>query len=105
MTANDLDKIFSALADPVRRQIIARLADGDLTVNEIAEPFEISLQAVSKHLKVLERAGLITRERDAQRRPCSLDADALAVATDWIWLLRRRKEQQHDRLEALLADE
>lgn len=102
---SDLDNVFSALADPVRRRIVARLAEGDATVNEIAEPFDISLQAVSKHLKVLERAGLITRGRDAQRRPCSLNADALAVATDWIELYRRRKEQQFDRLEALLTED
>lgn len=105
MNSDELDTIFAALADPVRRQIVARLAQGDATVNELAEPFEISLQAVSKHIKVLERAGLITRRRDAQRRPCSLDADALAQATDWIWLMRRRKEQQHDRLEDLLQNE
>ncbi len=105
MSWNDLDKVFSALADPVRRQILARLADGDATVNELAEPFDISLQAISKHIKVLERAGLITRGRDAQRRPCSLNADALAAATDWIQLHRRRKEQQHDRLEALLTED
>lgn len=103
MASSDLDNVFAALSDPVRRQIVARLAEGDATVNEIAEPFDISLQAVSKHIKVLERAGLITRRRDAQRRPCSLDADVLAEATDWIQLMRRRKEQQHDRLEALLA--
>ena len=105
MSSNELDNIFSALADPVRRKIVARLAEGDATVNELAEPFDISLQAVSKHLKVLERAGLITRGRDAQRRPASLNADALAMATDWIWLMRRRKEQQHDRLETLLRNE
>jgi DNA-binding transcriptional ArsR family regulator len=101
----ELDDIFTALADPVRRRIVARLAEGDATVNELAEPFDISLQAVSKHIKVLERAGLITRRREAQRRPCSLNADALALATDWIWLMRRRKEQQHDRLEALLQND
>lgn len=105
MTTNDLDNVFSALADPVRRQIVSRLAEGDATVNELAEPFDISLQAISKHIKVLERAGLITRGRDAQRRPCSLNAEALAAATDWIELYRRRKEQQHDRLEALLTQE
>lgn len=105
LNSNELDKIFAALADPVRRQILARLAEGDATVNELAEPFDISLQAISKHIKVLERAGLITRGRDAQRRPCSLNADALAVATDWIYLYRRRKEQQFDRLDALLQDD
>jgi DNA-binding transcriptional ArsR family regulator len=105
VATSDLDNVFSALADPVRRRIVARLAEGDATVNEIAEPFDISLQAVSKHLKVLERAGLITRGRDAQRRPCRLNADALAAATDWIELYRRRKEQQYDRLEALLTED
>jgi DNA-binding transcriptional ArsR family regulator len=105
MDSNGLDKIFAALADPVRRRILARLAEGDATVNELAEPFPISVQAISKHIKVLERAGLITQGRDAQRRPCSLNADALALATDWIQLYRRRKEQQLDRLGALLQDD
>jgi DNA-binding transcriptional ArsR family regulator len=105
LDSDGLDRIFAALADPVRRQILARLADGDATVNELAEPFPISVQAISKHIKVLERAGLITQGRDAQRRPCSLNADALALATDWIQLYRRRKEQQLDRLEALLQED
>jgi DNA-binding transcriptional ArsR family regulator len=105
LDSQELDRIFAALADPVRRQILARLAEGDATVNELAEPFTISVQAISKHIKVLERAGLVNQRRDAQRRPCSLNADALAVATDWIQLYRRRKEQQLDRLEALLQNE
>lgn len=105
MDSQELDRIFAALADPVRRQILARLAEGDATVNELAEPFPISVQAISKHLKVLERAGLVIGGRDAQRRPRSLNADALAVATDWIQLYRRRKEQQLDRLEALLQND
>ncbi|HEV7653482.1 MAG TPA: metalloregulator ArsR/SmtB family transcription factor [Mycobacteriales bacterium] len=101
---SDLDTTFAALADPVRRAIITRLAVGDATVNELAEPFPISLQAVSKHLKVLERAGLITRGRDAQRRPCRLAPEPLAETADWIAAHRRRTEERYDRLAQLLAE-
>ena len=82
--AAKLDSTFAALADPTRRAIVARLAAGDATVLELAAPFDISLPAISRHLKVLEQAGLIKRGRDAQRRPCSLDPEALASATEWI---------------------
>jgi DNA-binding transcriptional ArsR family regulator len=101
---SDLDTTFAALADPVRRAIITRLAVGEATVNELAEPFPISLQAVSKHLKVLERAGLITRGRDAQRRPCRLAPEPLAETADWIAAHRRRTEERYDRLAQLLAE-
>lgn len=83
-TASNLDAIFSALADPTRRAILSRLVDGELAVKEIAAPFEVSQPAVSRHLKVLERAGLIEREIDEQRRPARLKADNLAVAVDWL---------------------
>jgi DNA-binding transcriptional ArsR family regulator len=84
MAVDELSKTFSALADPTRRAILARLADGEATVNELAEPFSLSLQAVSKHVKVLEHAGLITRERKAQLRPSRLDPRPLSIAADWL---------------------
>jgi|SRR5680860_1472767 len=98
MTTNDLDLTFHALADSTRRAILARLAAGDANVNELAEPFEISLPAISKHLKVLERAGLLTRGRDAQFRPCRLETDSLREAYDWIERYREHWEEHFDRL-------
>lgn len=98
MPAATLDATFAALADPTRRAIVARLAAGDATVLELAAPFDISLPAISRHLKVLERAGLIKRGRDAQRRPCSLDPRALARATAWIDHTRKAWEDRFDRL-------
>jgi DNA-binding transcriptional ArsR family regulator len=97
-----LDRAFAALADPVRRGIIARLSRGPATVNELAEPFEISKQAVSKHIQVLERAGLVTRTRDAQRRPVHLNAATLESMTAWIDNYRLIHEGQFRRLDALL---
>ena len=97
-TAARLDSTFAALADPTRRAIVARLAAGDATVLELAAPFDISLPAISRHLKVLEHAGLIKRGRDAQRRPCSLDPEALARATEWIDHTRKAWEDRFDRL-------
>jgi DNA-binding transcriptional ArsR family regulator len=94
-----LSSTFHALGDPTRRAILARLADGEATVSELAEPFPMSLQAVSKHLKVLEGAGLITRTRSAQWRPCRLDAEPLEDATDWLERYRRFWEPRMDRLE------
>ncbi|MDB1087021.1 metalloregulator ArsR/SmtB family transcription factor [Streptomyces sp. ACA25] len=100
MTAVDrLSSTFAALADPTRRAILARLALGEATVNELAEPFEMSLPAVSKHLKVLERAGLITRGRNAQWRPCRLEAAPLGDATAWLESYRAFWEDRFDRLE------
>jgi DNA-binding transcriptional ArsR family regulator len=96
--AAKLDSTFAALADPTRRAIVARLAAGDATVLELAAPFDISLPAISRHLKVLEQAGLIKRGRDAQRRPCSLDPQALASATEWIDHTRKVWEDRFDRL-------
>ncbi|MBT2517575.1 metalloregulator ArsR/SmtB family transcription factor [Streptomyces sp. ISL-90] len=98
-----LDRAFMALADPVRRGIIARLSRGPATVNELAEPFEITKQAVSKHIQVLEQAGLVTRTRDAQRRPVHLDPGALEALTAWIDRYRLIHEQQFRSLDALLA--
>ncbi|MCE9579492.1 MAG: metalloregulator ArsR/SmtB family transcription factor [Deltaproteobacteria bacterium] len=93
-----LDATLSALADPTRRAIVARLAHGDATVLELAAPFQMSLPAISRHLKVLERAGLIARGRDAQRRPCQLNIDALAPITAWAEHTRRAWEERLDRL-------
>ncbi len=98
-----LDRAFMALADPVRRQIVARLSRGSATVNELAEPFDITTQAVSRHIAVLEGAGLVTRSRDAQRRPVHLDAAALEALTAWIDNYRIIHERQYRRLDALLA--
>jgi DNA-binding transcriptional ArsR family regulator len=97
-----LDRAFAALADPVRRRIIARLSRGPATVNELAEPFEITKQAVSKHIQVLEQAGLVTRTRDAQRRPVHLNAAQLEALTAWIDGYRLVHEQRFRRLDALL---
>ncbi len=96
--------IFAALADPTRRAILARLADGQATVNELAEPFPISLQAVSKHLKVLEQAGLIIRGRDAQWRPCHLAAQPLREVSEWAEQYRRFWDEQYQRLDSYLRD-
>ena len=97
-----LDVTFAALADPTRRAILARLAEGEATVNELAQPFDMSQPAISKHLKVLERAGLISRSRDAQRRPRKLEPRPLSEATDWIERYRKIWEANYQRLDALL---
>ena len=98
-----LDRAFLALADPVRRAIVARLSRGPATVNELAAPFDITKQAVSKHIQVLEQAGLVTRSRDAQRRPVHLDAEALERLTAWIDRYRLDAERNYRRLDGLLA--
>lgn len=98
-----LDRAFMALADPVRRAIVARLSRGPATVNELAAPFDITKQAVSRHIAVLERAGLVTRTRDAQRRPVHLDAAALERLTGWIDRYRLDAERSYRRLDTLLA--
>ncbi|HYD08099.1 MAG TPA: metalloregulator ArsR/SmtB family transcription factor [Reyranella sp.] len=98
-----LSRTFSALADPTRRAILARLANGDATVGELAEPFEMSLPAVSRHLKVLTAAGLIERSTEAQWRRCALRGEGLRVAADWIEFYRRFWEESFDRLDAFLA--
>jgi len=100
---DELSLVFSALADPTRRAILARLAEGDLTVNQLAEPFAMTQQAVSRHLKVLERARLISRTRTAQSRPCALDAEHLDEAASWIARHRQIWIDRHDRLDEHLA--
>lgn len=104
MTSDRLDATFSALADPTRRAILARLALGDASVTELAEPFDMTQPAISKHLKVLELAGLISRGRDAQRRPCRLEAQPLAEATQWLEGYRRFWEARFQRLDSLLDE-
>ena len=99
-----LSKVFAALADPIRRDMLARLAGTDATVGELAEPYEVSLQAVSKHLKVLEAAGLVSRSREAQRRPVHLQPEVLDLATNWIERYRREAEERYRRLDAVLAE-
>jgi DNA-binding transcriptional ArsR family regulator len=103
VAADPLSKVFSALADPTRRDMVARLAVGDATLVELAEPYDVSVQAVSKHLKVLEDAGLITRGRDAQRRPAHLEAEVFDLMTKWIERYRRQAEERYQRLDDLLA--
>jgi len=105
MTETDqLSIIFAALADPTRRAILHRLSEGEATVNELAEPFTISLPAISRHLKVLEHAGLISRSRSAQWRPCRLESAPLEEAADWISRYRRAYEEKFDQLEAHLRE-
>ncbi|MGY6500952.1 MAG: ArsR/SmtB family transcription factor [Acidimicrobiales bacterium] len=104
MDEDRLNRVFAALADPTRRGVVARLAQGDATVGELAEPFDVSVQAVSKHIKVLTEAGLVTQTREAQRRPCHLEAEVLDLTTAWIERYRRQAEQRYDRLDAVLAE-
>src|SRR5918997_6984608 len=104
MADDQLSLTFAALADPTRRAILARLADGEATVSELAAPFDVSLQAVSKHLKVLEAAGLVSRSREAQRRPVHLEPDVLDLATGWLERHRRAAEERYRRLDAVLAE-
>jgi len=99
-----LDTTFAALADPTRRAILARLVKGEASVQELSEPFAMSQPAISKHLRVLERAGLISRGRDAQRRPCRLEAQPLAEANEWLERYRECWEQNFQRLDALLEE-
>jgi len=104
VSADPLSRVFSALADPTRRDMVARLASGDATVNELAEPYDVSVQAVSKHLKVLEDAGLVTRSRDAQRRPVHLEAEVFDLMSKWIERYRRQAEERFRRLDDVLRD-
>ena len=101
--ADQLSRVFAALADPTRRDLVARLTVADATVNELAEPYEVSVQAISKHLKVLEDAGLVTKGRKAQTRPVHLEAEVFDLMTAWIERYRRRAEQRYQRLDAVLA--
>ena len=98
-----LSRVFSALADPTRRDLVARLAAGDATVGQLAAPYRVTVQAVSKHVKVLEDAGLVSRSGDSHRRPVHLEADVLDLMTAWIERYRRQAEERYRRLDAVLA--
>jgi DNA-binding transcriptional ArsR family regulator len=99
-----LSRIFAALADPTRRNMVTRLAAGDATVGELAEPYDVSVQAISKHIKVLTDAGLVTQSKDAQRRPCHLEAEVFTLMNKWIERYRREAEQRYRRLDEVLAE-
>ena len=101
---DQLSRVFAALADPTRRDMVARLTTGDATVNDLAAPYSVTVQAVSKHLKVLEEAGLVTRSREAQRRPVHLEAEVFDLMTKWIERYRRQAEERYQRLDELLAE-
>jgi DNA-binding transcriptional ArsR family regulator len=101
---DQLSRIFAALADPTRRGIVARLAVGDATVGERADPYDVSIQAVSKHIKVLADAGLVSQTKDAQRRPCHLEAEVFDLMTRWIERYRRQAQERYERLDILLAE-
>ncbi|KJR06267.1 ArsR/SmtB family transcription factor [Gordonia sp. PS3] len=102
--ADELSLIFAALADPTRRDMVARLTAADATVGQLAEPYDVSVQAISKHLKVLEEAGLVTRSRDGQRRPVHLETEVFDLMAKWIERYRRRAEARYQRLDAVLAE-
>jgi DNA-binding transcriptional ArsR family regulator len=102
--ADHLSRVFAALADPTRRDIVARLAVRDATVGELAGPYDVSIQAVSKHIKVLADAGLVSQTKDAQRRPCHLEAEVFDLMTKWIERYRQQAEERYQRLDAVLAD-
>ncbi len=104
MADDQLSRIFAALADPTRRDMVARLAVGDATVGELAGPYDVSVQAVSKHLKVLADAGLVSRSKDAQRRPCHLEAEVFDLMTKWIERYRQQAQERYERLDVVLAE-
>lgn len=104
MAEDQLSRAFAALADPMRRDIVARLATGDATVGDLAEPYDVSVQAVSKHIKVLTAAGLVSKGRDAQRRPCHLEAEVFDLMTKWIDRYRRQAQERYERLDGVLAE-
>src|SRR5215213_7221116 len=101
---DQLSRVFAALADPTRRDMVARLAVGDATVGELADPYDVSVQAVSKHVKVLTDAGLVSQTKDAQRRPCHLEAEVFDLMTKWIERYRQQAQERYERLDAVLAD-
>ena len=101
---DQLSRVFAALADPTRRDLVARLAVGDATVGALADPYDVSFQAISKHVKVLEDAGLVSRSKDAQRRPVHLEAEVFDLMTKWIERYRLQAEERFSRLDAVLAD-
>lgn len=104
MDDDELSRVFAALADPTRRDMVARLAVGDATVGELAEPYDVSIQAVSKHIKVLSDAGLVSQSRDAQRRPCHLEAEVFDLMTKWIERYRQQAQERYERLDVVLAE-
>jgi DNA-binding transcriptional ArsR family regulator len=101
---DQLSRVFAALADPTRRDIVGRLAVGDATVGELAAPYDVSVQAVSKHIKVLADAGLVSQGREAQRRPCHLEAEVFDLMTKWIERYRQQAQERYERLDAVLAE-
>jgi DNA-binding transcriptional ArsR family regulator len=101
---DQLSRVFAALADPTRRDMVARLAVGDATVGELADPYDVSMQAVSKHVKVLADAGVVSQSKDAQRRPCHLEAEVFDLMTKWIDRYRRQAEERYERLDDVLAE-
>jgi DNA-binding transcriptional ArsR family regulator len=101
---DQLSRVFAALADPTRRDMVARLAVGDATVGQLAEPYDVSIQAVSKHVRVLADAGLVTQRKDAQRRPCHLEAEVLDLMGKWIERYRQQAQARYERLDAVLAE-
>ena len=104
MADDQLSRVFAALADPTRRDMVARLAVGDATVGERADPYDVSVQAVSKHIKVLSDAGLVSQTKDAQRRPCHLEAEVFDLMTKWIERYRQQAQERYERLDAVLAE-
>ena len=104
MTDDKLSRVFAALADPTRRDMVARLAVGDATVGELADPYDVSVQAVSKHIKVLTDAGLVSQSKDAQRRPCHLEAEVFDLMTKWIERYRQQAQARYERLDTVLAE-
>ena len=104
MADDQLSRVFAALADPTRRDMVARLAVGDATVGELADPYDVSIQAVSKHVKVLTDAGLVSQTKDAQRRPCHLEAEVFDLMTKWIDRYRQQAQERYERLDDLLAE-
>jgi DNA-binding transcriptional ArsR family regulator len=103
VAGDQLSRVFAALADPTRRDMVARLAAGDATVGELADPYEVSVQAVSKHVKVLTDAGLVSKSKDAQRRPCHLEAEVFDLMTKWIERYRQQAQERYERLDGVLA--
>ena len=104
MDDDQLSRVFAALADPTRRDMVARLAVGDATVGQLADPYDVSVQAVSKHIKVLSDAGLVSQSKDAQRRPCHLEAEVFDLMTKWIERYRQQAQARYERLDAVLAE-
>ncbi|HEV3213886.1 MAG TPA: metalloregulator ArsR/SmtB family transcription factor [Acidimicrobiales bacterium] len=104
MATDQLSRVFATLADPTRRDMVARLAVGDATVGELAGPYDVSVQAVSKHIKVLTDAGLVSQTKDAQRRRCHLEAEVFDLVTKWIERYRQQAQERYDRLDAVLAE-